>query len=386
MQIDNEYLVKTLADLVRINSVNPFFNEGETDESAIAAHVAAELERLGLTVMTREPEPRRVSVAGTLPGTGGGRSLILYGHMDTVNVEGMEDPFSAEVRDGRMYGRGTYDMKGGLAACIAAVQAIAAAGVRLAGDVSVVGIADEEVASLGLYDLLRVFRADAAVVTEATALDVCVAHKGFCWFEVETFGRAAHGSRFDEGIDANLRMGRFLSHLDRLEKELREGPGHPLTGPPSLHAATLHGGTGPSTYADYCRLEVERRTIPGETTQSSLAQMQAILDRLEAEDPAFQGTVRTLLARPAFEVSPDAAIVRTVTAAAEGVLGRRPATLGHTFWMDASLFAAAGIETVVIGPDGAGAHAHEEWVDLASVERLAAILARTAVEYCGRAE
>jgi acetylornithine deacetylase len=390
MRIDTDYLEKTLAGLVRINSINPFFTQGEerrTDESAIAAYLAGELERLGMRVTSHEPEPGRVSVVGTLPGTGGGRSLLLYGHMDTVNVEGMAAPFSAEVRDGRMYGRGTYDMKGGLAACVAAAKAVIDSGVRLAGDLSVVGVADEEVASLGLFDLLRTLKADAprtaAIVTEATELDVCVAHKGFCWFEVETFGRAAHGSRFKEGIDANLRMGRFLGHLDRLERQLRESPGHPLVGPPTLHAATLRGGTGPSTYAAHCRLEVERRTIPGETVEGTLAEMQGILDRLQAEDPAFQGSVRTLLARPAFEVAPEAAIVQAVDRAAAEVLGRRPAILGHTFWMDASLFAEAGIETVVIGPAGAGAHAIEEWVDLDSVAKLADILARAAVAHCG---
>lgn len=386
MRIDNDYLEKTLAGLVRINSINPFFTQGEerrTDESAIATYLAGELERLGMRVTSHEPEPGRVSVVGTLPGTGGGRSLLLYGHMDTVNVEGMAAPFSAEVRDGRMYGRGTYDMKGGLAACVAAAKAVIDSGVRLAGDLSVVGVADEEVASLGLFDLLKTLKADACIVTEATELDVCVAHKGFCWFEVETFGRAAHGSRFLEGVDANLRMGRFLGHLDRLERQLRESPGHPLVGPPTLHAATLRGGTGPSTYAAHCRLEVERRTIPGETVEGTLAELQGILDRLRAEDPAFQGSVRTLLARPAFEVAPEAAIVQAVDRAAAEVLGRHPATLGHTFWMDASLFAEAGIETVVIGPVGAGAHAIEEWVDLDSVAKLADILARAAVAHCG---
>ncbi|HEX2222898.1 MAG TPA: M20/M25/M40 family metallo-hydrolase [Thermoanaerobaculia bacterium] len=386
MRIDTDYLEKTLAGLVRINSINPFFTQGEeqrTDESAIAAYLAGELERLGMRVTSHEPEPGRVSVVGTLPGTGGGRSLLLYGHMDTVNVEGMAAPFSAEVRDGRMYGRGTYDMKGGLAACVAAAKAVIDSGVRLAGDLSVVGVADEEVASLGLLDLLKTLKADACIVTEATELDVCVAHKGFCWFEVETFGRAAHGSRFLEGVDANLRMGRFLGHLDRLERQLRESPGHPLVGPPTLHAATLRGGTGPSTYAAHCRLEVERRTIPGETEAGTLAEMQGILDRLKDEDPAFQGSVRTLLARPPFEVAPEAAIVQAVDRAAAEVLGRRPATIGHTFWMDASLFAEAGIETVVIGPVGAGAHAVEEWVDLDSVAKLADILARAAVAHCG---
>lgn len=382
MHIDTEELNATLARLVRIDSVNPFF-QGGTDESEIAAYVAGELRDLGLRVETYEPEPRRVSVVGTLPGSGDGRSLMLYGHMDTVDPGGMPDPFAAEVRDGRMYGRGTYDMKGGLAACMAAVRAIVRAGMPLRGDLHVAGVADEEVASLGMIDVLRHCRPDAAVVTEATELDICLAHKGFCWIEVETTGRAAHGSRFDEGIDANLRMGRFLGQLERLERELRARPGHPLVGPPSLHAGTLHGGTAPSIYAASCRLEVERRTLPGETEASCVAELQQIADRLAAEDPTFQARVRPVLTRGAFEVAPEAGIVQIVTRAATEVRGSRPARIGHTFWMDAALLAEAGVETVVLGPAGAGAHSDEEWVDLRSVAQLADILARTAVEQCG---
>jgi acetylornithine deacetylase len=305
--------------------------------------------------------------------------------MDTVGIGGMPEPFSGEVRDGRMYGRGTYDMKGGLAACIAAARAIAASGTPLAGDLHVLGVADEEVASLGLLDVLKTFRPDAAIVTEPTELDLSLAHKGFLWIEVETEGRAAHGSRFDLGIDANLRMGRFLAKLDGLERELRERPGHPLVGPPSLHAGTLHGGTAPSIYAASCRLEIERRTVPGETEAGCLAELQALADELAAADPTFRARIRPTLTRPAFEVAADAPIVQTVTTAATHVLGKAPAALGHTFWMDASLLAEAGVETVVLGAHGTGAHADEEWVDLGSVVQLSEILARTAAAWCAPA-
>ncbi len=383
MRVDSNYLTSTLARMVQIDSVNPFFRGGVGDERTIAAFVAGELARLGLRVETYEPQPHRVSVVGTLPGKGSGRSLMLYGHMDTVGVEGMAEPFSGAVRDGRMYGRGTYDMKGGLVACLAAAKAVVDSGAGLAGDLLVCGAADEEVASLGMLDVLTHVKPDAAVVTEATELDICLAHKGFCWIEVETIGRAAHGSRFDEGIDANLRMGRFLAGLEELEEDVRHRPGHPLVGSPSLHAGVLRGGSAPSVYAARCHLEVERRTVPGETEASCLAELQAIADRLAAADPTFQARLRPLLTRDAFEVSPDAPVVQAVAAAAAEVLPRPPAVIGHTFWMDAAILAAAGVETVVIGPAGAGAHADVEWVDLESVHRLAAILARTAVTVCG---
>jgi acetylornithine deacetylase len=382
MKIDPGYVTDLLARLVRINSINPFFSEGKTDEREIAGFVADELRGFGARVEIREPEPGRMSVLGTLPGQGKGRSLLLYAHMDTVGVGGMAEPFSGEVRDGRLYGRGSYDMKGGLAACLAAARAIAESGVPLAGDLHVLGVADEEVASLGLLDMLTVCRPDAAIVTEPTELDLCLAHKGFIWIEVETEGRAAHGSRFDLGVDANLRMGRFLGRLEELERELRRRPGHPLVGPPSLHAGTLRGGTAPSIYAAQCRLEVERRTVPGETEAGCVAELQALADELAAADPTFRARVRPTLTRPAFEVAADAPIVQAVTAAASTVLGRTPTALGHTFWMDASLFAEAGVETVVIGAHGTGAHADEEWVDVQSVVQLAEILAGTAVAWC----
>lgn len=383
MHIDRPYLERTLADLVRIDSINPKFTGGCTSERAIAAHLTDVMRALGLDVTTYDAAPDRTSVVGRLRGDGGGRSLILYGHIDTVGVDEMPEPFSAAIRDGRMYGRGTYDMKGGLTACIAAVKALVDARAALRGDVFIVGAADEEVASIGMAEVLRHVRADAAIVTESTELQLCLAHKGFCWMEVETAGRAAHGSRFEEGIDANMAMGRFLGRLDNLERALRRRKPHPLVGPPSLHAAVLLGGSGTSTYAAHCRLEVERRTIPGETERKALAEIQKILDKLSADDPSFRGRVQPMLARGPFEARRDSPIVTDVTAVAAEVLGASPAIVGEPYWMDAALLADAGVDTVVIGPTGAGAHAAEEWVDLASVEALAQILACTAKRFCG---
>ena len=383
MQPDRDYIVDTLARLVRVNSINPAFSGGATDEREMAAATAREMEALGMTAEVHEAAPGRASVLGRLAGTGGGPTLMLYAHIDTVGVEGMADPFSAEVRGGRMYGRGAYDMKCGLAACLGAVKALRDAGIRLRGDLLIAAVADEEVASIGMQHLLTLATADAAIVTEPTELRLCLAHKGFCWVEVETFGRAAHGSRFQEGIDANLRMGRFLARLDGLERRLRASPPHPLVGPPSLHAAVLKGGTGTSTYAAHCRLEIERRTIPGETEDLVLAQIREITDALSAEDSTFRAEVRPMLTRGAFEVRPGAPIIGIVQSAATEVLGAAPEIVGEPYWMDTALLADAGIDTVAIGPAGAGAHADEEWVDLDSVVATAGILARAATAFCG---
>ncbi len=383
MTADAQYVTSTLAALVRTKSINPAFADGDpSDEREIATRIGVMMRALGMEVTEYEPDPGRVSVVGRLPGSGGGRSLLLYGHIDTVGVAAMPEPFSAAVRGGKMYGRGAYDMKGGVAACLAAVKALRDAGVTLRGDVLVACVADEEVASIGMADVLRYVRADAAIVTEPTELRVCLAHRGFSWIEVETLGVAAHGSRFDLGVDANMRMGRFLARLDKLEQELRARPRHALVGPPSLHAAVLKGGTGTSTYADYCRLEIERRTVPGETEDQVVAELRALTDALAAEDETFRANIRPMLTRDSFEVDRNAPIVQAVLASATSVLGAQPEIIGEPYWMDAALLSAAGIDTVVVGAAGAGAHALEEWVSLDSVVKLTEILSAAAEQFC----
>lgn len=380
--IDCDYVTAVCQGLVRINSVNPELVPGAPGEARIAAFTADTLAALGLEVERHEPQAGRVSVTGRLRGAGGGRSLMLNAHYDTVGVEGMADPFSALVREGRLYGRGAYDMKGSLAACIGAAKALLDAGVRLRGDLVIAAVADEEYGSLGTADLVTRIRTDGAIVTEPTACKVCLAHKGYAWIEVVTRGRAAHGSRFESGIDANMRMGWFLAELSRLERELRARPPHALVGPPSLHAALLKGGSGLSTYAAECTLQIERRTIPGESPAQVDAEIEAVLARVREREPSFDAGARRFFTRDPFEVSRDAAVVRHLAEAAEVVEGRPPEFVGDTPWMDSALTSAAGIETVVFGPEGTGAHADVEWVDVASMHRTAAVLAEAARRYC----
>lgn len=382
MKIDSEYTRATLMRLVQINSINPTLAPGAPGEREIAAFIAESLAGIGLEAEILEPEAGRTSALGRLSGTGGGRSLMLNAHCDTVDVTGMAEPFSGALRDGKIYGRGSYDMKGSLAACMAAAKALVDSGVRLRGDVLVAAVADEEYGSMGTMDLIRRVKVDGAIVTEPTALEVCLAHKGYLWIEVEVTGRAAHGSKFDQGIDANMKMGRFLAGLSVLERDLRARRPHPLVGPPSLHAAMLSGGSGLSTYAASSKVQIERRTIPGETEGQAAAEIQAIVDAIAADDPEFRATVRPFFVRNPFEVAPDARIVRAVDAACAKVRGRAPAHFGDTPWMDAALLQEAGVETVVCGATGGGAHADVEWVELDSVIQLAEILAEAAIDYC----
>jgi acetylornithine deacetylase len=294
----------------------------------------------------------------------------------------MQRPFEAAVVDGRLYGRGSYDMKGSVAAGLGAAEALRSSGTELKGDLVIASVADEEHASLGTSEVLEQFVTDGAIVTEPTDLAICLAHKGFVWVEVLTRGRAAHGSQHQVGIDANMHMGRVLCRLEALNCELGRLD-HPLVGSPSLHAALLEGGSGLSTYAAGCSLQIERRTIPGETLEDVEQQIGSLLAELSARDPAFTAEQRTVLAREPFEVAPDSDIVKALEQACMGLFTKKPVYRGENPWMDSALLAEAGIETVVIGPRGAGAHADEEWVDLQSVTQLAAILARTAQLYCG---
>jgi acetylornithine deacetylase len=383
LAIDEEFLTQTLIDLVQIDSRNPSLTPDGPGEAAIGEYIANTLAGLGLDVVTHTLGPDRVNVVGILRGTGGGRSLLLNGHMDTVGVAGMEEPFSGTIRDGRLYGRGSQDMKGSLGAMIAAAKALVDAKTPLAGDVMITAVADEEYLSDGTADIVKHYTADAAIVTEPTDLAIGRAHRGFMWYEVETTGRAAHGSRYDEGIDANIRMGRFLAELDKLEQALRQRSPHPLTGPPSLHAPIIKGGTEVSTYSARCVLQVERRTSPGESSPQVTQELQDIIDRLAGEDPTFKATVRLVTERPPFEIEADADIVHTVEMASTRRLGAAPRHAGLPFWSDAALLSAAGIDTILLGPTGHGLHAAEEWVDLSSVLDLAHILAGTCINFSG---
>ena len=352
-----------MCELVGIESVNPDLVASGSGESAIARFVASWLGDCGCAVEIVEPKPGRPSVVAVVRGSGGGRSLMLNAHMDTVGGGGMTQPFTPQVRDGRVYGRGAYDMKGSLAAIMLAARE--ASRLNLRGDVIVTAVADEEVASMGTAAVLERFSADFGLLTEPTELRLCVAHKGFVWIEVETRGVAAHGSRADLGVDAIAHMGSVLSGVLELDRRLRTGPRHPLLGTGSIHASAIEGGGEMSTYPDRCVARFERRTVPGENGASVLRE--------------FEGSsARVLLERSPSEVSPDDQISRAVSEAAQS----REA-IGVPYWMDMALMNEAGIPTVCFGPAGEGEHADVEWVDLASIERCVEVYLSVARRLCG---
>jgi len=364
--LSSSSLTELAAELVRIDSVNPDLVPGGAGENELAQFVAEWLTAAGLEVEVEEVAPGRPNVVGRARGSGGGSTLLLNAHMDTVGYEGMEAPLEPRVEDGRLYGRGAYDMKGSLAAIMAAGAAAVEAGLR--GDVLVAAVADEEVYSIGAEAAARRYPADAAIVAEPTELRLVVAHKGFVWLEVETRGRAAHGARPDLGQDAIVGMGQVLTGLGALARALLDNPSHPLLGSGSVHASLISGGVELSTYPERCVLALERRTVPGETAEIVERQIREIADGAE---------IRTTFVREPFEVAENEPVVQSVLRHAGG-----PEIAGVPFWADSAVFAAAGIPTVVFGPGGAGAHAEVEWVDLADLERCKDVYVAVARELC----
>jgi acetylornithine deacetylase len=370
-----------LEQLVRIDSVNPDLVPGGAGETQIAKFIQSWLEEKGFETHWLENTPGRPSVVGIARGTGGGKALMLNGHIDTVTTAGMSIPaLEPRVETGKMYGRGSYDMKCGVAAMLVAAAHAKTLGLR--GDVIVACVADEENASIGTSEVAGQFRADAAIVCEPTNLEMTLAHKGFVWANISTHGKAAHGSRPDLGIDAIAKMGAVLIELEQLAARLAQNPKHALLGTGSVHASIISGGEECSSYPAVCSLEIERRTVPGETPEMVRAELQAIIDTCASRDPNFQASLELGLIRHAHECLEAEAIVQSLRRHAHALTGLEPVIAGAPYWTDCAILADAGIPSFLYGPSGDGAHAAIEWVDLESLETCVRVYLETTRDFC----
>ncbi len=369
-----------LSDLVSINSVNPDLVPDGAGEGQIAQFVADWLKAVGLDVNLNHVVRARPNVVAVLKGTGGGKSLMLNAHMDTVGVAGMTHPFTSRIESNRLYGRGAYDMKGSLAVIMLAMKE--AKELELKGDVIFTAVVDEEFASIGTQAIADEYQADAAIITEPTDLNICVAHKGFVWVDIETRGNAAHGSRYDIGVDAIAKMGKVIVELNTLAQQIQDKISHPFLSSGSLHASIIQGGQELSSYPEHCLLQVERRTLPGETAEQVSSEIQHILDTLSKDDHQFHAKQRVTLTRYAYEISQDTPIVQTLKRYADSLCPTKPEIIGLPFWMDSAILASADIPSVIFGPVGAGAHAVEEWVDLKSLQVCKNVLVATIQDFC----
>jgi acetylornithine deacetylase len=372
--LSSREILAILEALIRTPSVNPSLapDEGQ-GEAAIAALARDWLAERGVRAWLEEVAPGRPNVVAEV-GAAEGPALVFCAHLDTVDTTGMTIPaFEPRFENGRVYGRGSYDMKGSVAAILAATAALV--GERLPGCVLVALVADEEYASLGARDFVRQHHADACIVTEPepSGRRLILAHKGFVWVEITTRGRAAHGSRWDLGVSAIGKMGRVIAALECFDGGVLRRRVHPLVGPASQHCALIEGGSGLSTYAEKCVLHVERRTLPGETPGQVLREIEGVV-----REAGEEAEIRIELDRPPLVCDREAPIARAVREAVAAVTGHAPEEGGVGFWMDAAIFAAASIPTVNYGPAGEGAHAAVEWVDLDSVVRCAGVLVESA--------
>jgi acetylornithine deacetylase len=358
--------LRLLRELVAINSVNPTLVPGAPGEREVADLVAAEMRRSGLDVSVEPVADQRSNIIGVVEGRTKGRTLMFCGHTDTVGVAGMSDPFTPVEREGRLYGRGAQDMKGGVAAMMSAAAMIAERGGLPSGRLIVAAVVDEEHSSIGADALVKSWRADAAIVTEPTDLAIVVGHKGFAWVDVTVEGKAAHGSRPAEGQDAILRLGRVLTRLEALDATLQARPPHPLVGTGSLHASFIQGGHELSSYPDRASLQMERRTLPREPEATALLEVRHILDALAREDATFRGTATAMFSRPGYEVPSDHELPRALAECLTAA-GRQPRIGGASFWTDAAVLGHAGIPSILFGPGGAGLHSTEEFVNVADV-------------------
>jgi len=392
-------VVALTRELVAVDATNPSLVPGGAGERELAELVAAWLAERGFAVRLVGADPTRPSVLARRRGAGGGRTLLLAGHLDTVGGAG-DGAGAGGAADGspgdgdRIVGRGAYDMAGGLAA---AMIAAAAAPEELPGDVVLAFAADEEFGSVGMEELLAALdaetdgladaggdgasarsalpRPDGAIVLEPTDLEVTLAHRGFAWYRVEYEGVAAHGSQPELGVDAIDRALDGLVALRAFAAEVDARPRHPLLGAGSVRVATIEGGTDAATVADRCVLVVERRTLPGEPDPG------AELERVLA--PSQPARIVELVARPAMEADPASPIARAVLVSVEVASGASAVRRGDPWWTDAGLIAAAGIPTVLVGPIGGGAHADEEWVSTDSLERLVDVVEGAILAFCG---
>ncbi len=367
--------------LVQIDSRNPTLSADGPGERNVALALGRVLEDWGFSVDIGDSDrPNLIARIGPSDSP----AIMFAGHLDTVGVEGMtHDPFSGYIKDGRLYGRGSCDMKAGVAAmCVAALTASRQAGSSASRQIVIAAVTDEEYESLGMRAMLDSgVRAEYAILTEPTRLAICPAHRGFVWSEIEFTGRAAHGSRWDIGIDAIRHAGLVLKEVDDLDAGALQDRKHPLLGRGSIHASTIVGGIGMSTYPDKCILRIERRTIPGESADDSLSELRSICNAVRARRPELDANVRLIAAQEPSDVQVDAPVVQSLMNALKEERLNAPVE-GLSAWTDAALLNAAGIPAVCFGPGDIGlAHAAEEFVPVDEIGKATRVLARIAFDW-----
>ena len=365
-------MVEILGLIVGINSVNTTLSQGP-GEREIAEFVANHLGALELDAQIIAAGAHRASVVAVIPGQDRNRSLLLNAHLDTVGVEGMNDPFTLRQENDRLFGRGAYDMKGSIAVMLLLADYFTQQQPPI--DILLTFVADEEDKSIGMEIVTDQWLSQmsplpiGAIFLEPTEEDIGVSHKGFTWYELEVDGQAAHGSRPDQGIDAILPLNSALKELSNIQIELINRDPDPLLGYATLHTSIIAGGTELSVIPAHSRLLWERRTLPGESPQDLKQELERVVGAVAKHPGNHKVKGRELLIRQPYMVAGDAQILTRLQAATP-----ESRQVGLSFWADSALAGNAGIASVLFGPIGHGAHAVDEWVSLKSLVKVYRVL------------
>ncbi len=361
-------VIDTLADLVRVNSVNPAYGDGGS-EANLAPLVRQFFAQRGIETFDQEVFPGRHNVIARLPGKSS-RKLVLEAHMDTVSIKGMSiPPFEPAIRDGRLYGRGSVDDKAGLAAMMHAMASLKEQDITPECEVWLAAVVDEEFSFRGVVKLCEGLQAEAAIVAEPTELRAVIASKGVLRWRIITRGKAAHSSKPHLGNNAINHMSRLVLALEQENQRLAART-HPLLGPATINVGVITGGVQVNLVPDQCAIEIDRRLLPGESANDVLQHYQQLLDTLKAQHPSFDAIMEDppLLVDEALDTPADAGVVRVAQQVLAG-LSLNPEPMGVPFGSDASKLARAGVPTIVFGPGSIDqAHAADEYVEIAAVQ------------------
>jgi len=365
-------IINLLSELVKINSVNATISGGP-GEKEISGFVARYLTKLGLDPEIQPAAPDRTNVVAIIPGINRNGSLLLNGHLDTVGVEGMDAPFSLKQECDKLYGRGTYDMKGSIAVMLLLAEYFTHHPPPIS--ILLTFVADEEDRSAGMEYLVKQWLPkffpfpSGGIFLEPTELEIGVSHKGVSWYEIEVIGKAAHGSRPSEGVDAILPLKSALEELNAIQSELLNTEADPLLGHATLHASIIDGGTALSVIPSRSRLQWERRTLPKESQNLLNLELERVIQAVKSFPGHHDVKGREIFVRPPYEISKEAKILTCLKDASP-----QSKLVGLSFWSDSALCGKAGIPSVLFGPIGHGAHAADEWVSLKSLIRVYEIL------------
>ena len=382
MTVTRAQAIELLSAMVRVESVTPWLIPTGSGEAGMAQLIADRLDGAA-EIEIVEVEPGRPNVLARLRGTGGGPTLCLNAHSDTVGYANWPDEALVPRLDGDLlYGLGAADDKSGCAAGILVLRALARSGTRLRGDLLLACVADEEGVSIGSEHLARQGGIDAAIVIEPQPTEeIVVEHQGFGWIDVITHGVAAHGSAPETGVDAIVHLAEVITRLHKLDQAVFRARPSAMNGMTVFHTGTISGGTDYATYPSRAVLGIEIGTQPGEHLSDRVAEIEAIFAEIAATEPGFRGEVVVRLDRDPFQAHGHERLQELLTAAMRDVLGRPPRITGLNAWADAALMQAAGIPTLMIGATGGNYHAPGEWVSISEFMKLCAILEQTVAKF-----